>query len=132
MRYFCATGIREKDAGKKSEENMDRKRWIGCRGEDIQRGRLAILRAGWAGRIIDKRQENVGYDWEVHRPNLLTGRWEIERHEVKTKSRRSGGFPALTPNERKARKKYGREYHVDNVELPPYEEWFYDEFVGRD
>jgi len=69
----------------------------------------------------------------VQRYNLFTHEheWETERHEVKTKGPRSRSFPGLTPNERKAREKYGDEYHVDYVKLPAYEDRFYDEFNER-
>lgn len=65
---------------------MDRKKWIGERGEELQCDRLAIWRGGPGGHIIDRRDEDVGYDWEVHRYNIYTHEWEIERHEVKTKT----------------------------------------------
>lgn len=106
--------------------------WIGKRGEEIQHTRLAILRAGWAGKVIDRsRDRDAHYDLEIQRPNLFANKWDIERHEIKSKSPRSRTFPGLTPKERIAREEYGDEYYVDEVEIPPYEDWFYDQFMER-
>jgi len=111
---------------------MGRHNWIGDEGEQIQHDRLVIFNVGPGGRIIDKRKENVGYDFEVHKYNIYTNQMEIERHEIKTKSHRSADFPGLTPNERKAKKKYGDEYYVDEVELPMCIETYYDNFLTHD
>lgn len=111
---------------------MSKKKWIGDRGEEIDHDRLAIWKTGPAGRIIDKRNEDVGYDWEVHRYNIYTQEWDIERHETKTKSQNSKSYPSLTPNERRAREEYGDEYFVDQIDLPPYLEKYYDNFLDID
>jgi hypothetical protein len=109
---------------------MKRSQWIGARGEELDRDRLAIWRAGLGGKVIDRRNEYVGYDWEVRRFNIYTHQWEVERHETKTKSARSQNYPGLTPNEKRAQERYGDEYHIDRTDLPYFMERHYDNWVG--
>jgi hypothetical protein len=111
---------------------MQRKVWIGKRGEEHIRENLLLFRAGPFGRVVDRRNDrtNPGYDFEVQRYNIFNTDWEIERHEVKTKSHKSKSFPNLSPNEKGARAEYGDEYFIDRLELPYYEERLFDDLFN--